>query len=73
MLEDLPSVIREVKGEGQMIEDAVDRLLPLEELEQSYIGRILEKMGGNKYQAAQILGIDRKTLYRKLGEMGRKK
>ena len=68
-LEDLPSAIREVQGEGQMIEDAVDRLLPLEELEQNYIRRILNKMGGNKYKAAQVLGIDRKTLYRKLGEM----
>ena len=68
-LEDLPPVIREVRGEGQMIEDAVDRLLPLDELEQVYIRRILEKMGGNKYQAAQTLGIDRKTLYRKLAEM----
>ena len=72
MLEDLPSGIRDVQGEGQMIEDTVDRLLPLEELEQAYIRRILAKMGGNKYQAAQVLGIDRKTLYRKLGEMGEK-
>ncbi|MCA9471880.1 MAG: sigma-54 dependent transcriptional regulator [Nitrospirales bacterium] len=68
-LDDLPPVIREVRGEGQLIEDAVDRLLPLDELEQLYIRRILDKMGGNKYQAAQTLGIDRKTLYRKLGEM----
>ncbi len=68
-LEDLPSAIREVQGEGQMIEDAVDRLLPLEELEHNYIRRILNQMGGNKYKAAQVLGIDRKTLYRKLGEM----
>ena len=56
-----------------MVEDAVDKLLPLEELEQNYIRRILDKMGGNKYQAAQVLGIDRKTLYRKLGEMESKK
>ncbi len=71
-LEDLPPVIREVQGEGQLVEDAVDRMLPLEILEQTYIRRILEKMGGNKYQAAQVLGIDRKTLYRKLGEMDEK-
>ena len=42
---------------------------PLHEIEKEYIKKILEKMGGNKYQAAQVLGIDRKTLYRKLGEM----
>ena len=71
-LEDLPPVIRDVQGEGQLVEDAVERMLPLEELEQAYIRRILEKMGGNKYQAAQVLGIDRKTLYRKIGEMDEK-
>lgn len=67
--EDLPQAIREAEGEHQMIEEAVERMVPLDALEQSYIRRILEKMGGNKYQAAQVLGIDRKTLYRKLGEM----
>ena len=72
LLEDLPPVIREVRGAGQIVEDAVGRLLPLEDLEQAYIRRILEKMGGNKYQAAQVLGIDRKTLYRKLSEMEEK-
>jgi len=70
--EDLPPSIREVRGERQMVEEAVERLLPLEELEEAYIRRILEKTGGNKYQAAQVLGIDRKTLYRKLSEMGDK-
>ena len=43
----------------------------MEEVEYEYIKRILEKTQGNKLQAAQILGIDRKTLYRKLGEMER--
>ena len=39
------------------------------EVEKEYIVRILEKTGGNKYQAAHVLGIDRKTLYRKLAEI----
>lgn len=73
ILEDLPPVIRETSGERQVIENAVERLLSLEELEGIYIRRILEKNGGNKYQAAQVLGIDRKTLYRKLGEMEKEK
>ncbi|MDH5576684.1 MAG: sigma-54-dependent Fis family transcriptional regulator, partial [Nitrospirota bacterium] len=68
-LEDLPLNIRDLQGEGQLIGDAAERLLPLEELEKSYIRRVLDKMGGNKYQAAHVLGIDRKTLYRKLAEM----
>lgn len=71
MLEDMPPAIREIHGEDQLLEDAAERLLPLEELELAYVRRILEKSGGNKYHAAQVLGIDRKTLYRKLGEMAR--
>ncbi len=68
-LDDLPSTIRNLQGDGQLIGDAAERLLPLEQLEKSYIRRVLEKMGGNKYQTAHVLGIDRKTLYRKLAEM----
>jgi DNA-binding NtrC family response regulator len=41
----------------------------LHALEKEYIKKVLEKTGGNKYQAAHALGIDRKTLYRKLAEM----
>ena len=52
-----------------MIDEAAERTLPLNEVEKEYILRILEKTGGNKYQAANILGIDRMTLYRKLGEI----
>jgi DNA-binding NtrC family response regulator len=68
-LEDLPLNIRSIQGEGQFIEDAIEQTLPLAQVEWSYIRRVLEKMGGNKYQTAQVLGIDRKTLYRKLAEM----
>lgn len=68
-LDDLPSGIREITGEGQIIEDAAEHVMSLEELEHAYIRRVLEKMGGNKYQTAHVLGIDRKTLYRKLSEM----
>jgi DNA-binding NtrC family response regulator len=38
----------------------------LEELERRYIQRVLETVRGNKADAARILGVDRKTLYRKL-------
>ena len=43
--------------------------LPLEEVERRYIVRVLESTGGNKLKAAQILGIDRSTLHRKLKQM----
>ncbi|MET0516091.1 MAG: sigma-54 dependent transcriptional regulator [Nitrospiraceae bacterium] len=67
--EDLPSTIQGSRGDRRVLDDAVERTLPLHEVEKEYIAKILEKTGGNKYQAAQVLGIDRKTLYRKLAEM----
>lgn len=41
------------------------RLLTLKELEKEYIHHVLTTTGGKKEQVAAILGIDRKTLYRK--------
>ncbi len=38
----------------------------LEEVEKEYIAKILEEMGGNQSKAAAILGINRKTLYKKI-------
>jgi len=38
----------------------------LEEIERRHIARVLEATGGNKKQAAEILGIARETLYQKL-------
>lgn len=42
----------------------------LEETEKEQIRRVLAATGGNKSRAAKILGIERKTLYRKLERMG---
>jgi DNA-binding NtrC family response regulator len=41
----------------------------LAEAEEDQIQRVLAATGGNKSKAAQILGIERKTLYRKLERM----
>ena len=41
---------------------------PLAELDRRYASQVLRETGGNKTRAAEILGIDRKTLYRLLGE-----
>jgi DNA-binding NtrC family response regulator len=40
----------------------------LAELERRYAAQVLAEQGGNKTRAAEVLGIDRKTLYRILGE-----
>ncbi|MEW6489830.1 MAG: sigma-54 dependent transcriptional regulator [Thermodesulfobacteriota bacterium] len=39
---------------------------PLEEVERDYIRYVLDRCGGNKVQAAQLLGVNRKTIQRKL-------
>jgi DNA-binding NtrC family response regulator len=67
--EDLPQAVRGDSGDRHMIEEAAEKTRTLAEVERAYILRVLEKTAGNKYQAAQVLGIDRKTLYRKLDEI----
>lgn len=43
----------------------LERLPSLRELEQQYIDHVLEKTGGNKTKAAEILSIDPSTLHRR--------
>ena len=44
----------------------IDDMMSLEEIEKVAINHALKKAGGNKSKAAQILGISRRTLHRKL-------
>ena len=70
-LADLPEKIRNYRSSHVLIA-ATDptELVPLDEVEKRYILRVLEAVGGNKTLAAQVLGLDRKTLYRKLDRYG---
>jgi two-component system, NtrC family, response regulator AtoC len=43
-----------------------DQLVTLQEMELRYVRQVLARVNGNKSQAARILGIDRRSLYRKL-------
>jgi two-component system response regulator HydG len=66
-VDDLPERVREFKSSRIAIESSdPTELLPMEEVERRYILRVLEAVGGNKTLAAQVLGFDRRTLYRKL-------
>jgi DNA-binding NtrC family response regulator len=65
--DDLPSTVRE-KRPADFLGAAVARRMTLAELEREYIERVLDDEAGNKTRAAQRLGLDRKTLYRKLDE-----
>ena len=65
--DDLPPHVRE-KRPADFLGAAVARRMTLAELEREFIERVLEDEAGNKTRAAQRLGLDRKTLYRKLDE-----
>lgn len=45
-------------------------LISLEELDRRHILKVVEQCHGNRTTAAQVLAIDRKTLYRKLLRWG---
>jgi DNA-binding NtrC family response regulator len=68
--DDLPSQVRERRA-ADFLGAAVARRMTLSELEREFIERVLEDEAGNKTRAAQRLGLDRKTLYRKLDEYAR--
>jgi transcriptional regulator with PAS, ATPase and Fis domain len=62
-LPDLPEYLhsRESAREGQ-------GLLTLEEVEKRHVHSVLAQVGGNKLEAAEILGISRATIYRILSQ-----
>ena len=62
----LPSDIANSLEEGE----ACAPLPTLEQQEKRYILRVMDHVGQNRTQAARILGIGRKTLYRKLRSFG---
>ena len=63
-VEDLPAELW--AAEGGVLTRAIQQEISLEDLEKDYILLILERTEGNQTRAAEILGIDRRTLYRKL-------
>lgn len=75
----LPPRVREASGVSQKPAQpaaaeeagliAPDEPLPtLETLQQRYVEHVLAKVDGNKRQAARVLGVNRRTLYRWLSE-----
>ena len=66
-VDDLPESIRDYQSQKITIAgDNPEELRSLEEVERRYITHVLQAVDGNKTLASQILGLDRKTLYRKL-------
>ncbi len=70
-VDDLPEKVREGRAaRADSGEVDPEHLLTLAEHEQRYVERVLDATGGNKTQAAKVLGLDRRTLYRKLERYG---
>ena len=68
-VDDLPEKLRGYGGLAAAGPDP-DLELTLDEVERRHILRVLAAHDGNKLAASQALGIDRKTLYRKLARYG---
>jgi two-component system, NtrC family, response regulator HydG len=72
---ELPPTIRDVTERRPTLPQVVlerDTLPSLHEVEQRYVRYVLEHTGNNKTHAARLLGIDRKTLQRKLDRWRRR-
>jgi DNA-binding NtrC family response regulator len=67
LIEDLAQASKIPANDKSFLELAMMQGWTLEDIQQAYIRHVLEVTGGNKIQAARILGLDRSTLYRKLG------
>jgi DNA-binding NtrC family response regulator len=65
-INDLPE-----RFQGRLSDDApVDEaLFSLEEVQRRHVMRVLERVGGNKARAAEILGVGRATIYQLLSRM----
>jgi DNA-binding NtrC family response regulator len=64
----LPERVRTCGEAATLVARSSTQNLPLQDVERDYILEILRRTGGNKKRAAEILRLDRKTLYRKLDE-----
>ncbi|HND11627.1 MAG TPA: sigma-54 dependent transcriptional regulator [Pseudomonadota bacterium] len=70
-LDDLPGLFLQHPGSTETVIASTGELLPLSEVERRHVLAILDAVGGNKSEAARILGVDRKTLQARLQRYGR--
>jgi two-component system response regulator HydG len=58
------------RPEVRLVDDTSAANPTMEVIERAYIHWVLQAEGGNKTRAAEVLGIDPSTLYRKLNRYG---
>jgi transcriptional regulator with PAS, ATPase and Fis domain len=63
MADDLPAPLRQAPAAPLVVPAT---RMTMEEVKRWYLSKVLEDVGGNKVKAAEILGVDRGTLYRML-------
>jgi DNA-binding NtrC family response regulator len=69
--EDLPEKVRAFSPTRVApVAEETSEILTLDELERRYILRAIKILGGNRSRAATLLGLDRRTLYRRLEKYG---
>jgi DNA-binding NtrC family response regulator len=62
--EDLPLALNHEQTSGRFFESATQDFPTLDDLNRRYVAFVLQRTGGRKEKAAQILGINRRTLLR---------
>jgi len=68
-VDDLPAKVQEHQSSKIVITtESPGELITLDEMERRYVRQVLAAVNGNKTHAARILGIDRRSLYRRLEE-----
>ncbi len=65
--EDLPASLQH-PAPVDVLAAAAEREMTLDELTMAYVHRVLERTGNNKKRTARLLGVDRRTIQRWLGE-----
>jgi len=66
-IEDLPSTLVDEAPESAVMSAlSPDELITIDEMTQRYVRKVLAMANGNKTHAAKVLGIDRRSLYRRL-------
>ena len=66
-VDDLPEKIRQYNARSPAATGVeADEIVSMDEMERRYVLRVLKQLDGNKTVTADKLGLDRRTLYRKI-------